>query len=101
MQVVDSSRGGVLLPKDGVDESILDLPAHAESGACPDSAPTNQAPACLIREPAIHGRRKLRMVQSLPNRGDDARTPRWLAAMLVAMLLIAIAWAARGADGGH
>jgi hypothetical protein len=24
--------------KEGLDKSILDLPAHAESGACPDSA---------------------------------------------------------------
>jgi hypothetical protein len=44
---------------EGLDKSIPDLPAHAESGACPDSASTNQALACLIRGPAIHGRRKL------------------------------------------
>jgi len=36
-----------------LDKSILDLPAYAESGACPISASTNQALTCLIREPAI------------------------------------------------
>jgi hypothetical protein len=45
--------------KEGLDKSILDLPVHAASGAGPDAASTNQALACLIREPAIPGRRKL------------------------------------------
>ncbi len=49
--------------REGLDKSILDWPAHAESGACPDSAPTMRALACVICEPAIHGRRKLRLVQ--------------------------------------
>ena len=49
--------------KEGLDKSILDLPAHAESGAGPDSASTNQALACLIRGPAIRGRRKPRIIR--------------------------------------
>jgi hypothetical protein len=36
-----------------------DLPVHAASGACPIAASTNQALTCLIRGPAIHGRRNL------------------------------------------
>jgi hypothetical protein len=47
----------------GLDKSIQDLPAHAESGACPDSGSTNQALTCLIRGPAIHGRRNLGLSQ--------------------------------------
>jgi hypothetical protein len=45
--------------KKGLDKPILDLPAHAASGACPIAATTNQALMCLIRAPAIHGGRKL------------------------------------------
>jgi acetolactate synthase regulatory subunit len=41
---------------EGLDKSILDLPAHAESGAGPDSASTNRALACSIRGPAVPGR---------------------------------------------
>jgi hypothetical protein len=40
-------------PKEGLDKSVPDLPVHAESGACPISASTNQALTCLIRKPAI------------------------------------------------
>jgi hypothetical protein len=49
-----SMAGANVLPlKEGLNKSILDLPAHAESGACPISASTNQALTCLIRGPAI------------------------------------------------
>ncbi len=58
--------------KKGLDKSILDLPAHAESGACPDSARTNPAIACAIRAPAIHGRRKLQFVQRFLKRAPIA-----------------------------
>jgi hypothetical protein len=44
---------------EGLDKSILDLPAHASSGACPDAATRNQSLARLFRAPAIHGRQKL------------------------------------------
>jgi hypothetical protein len=40
-------------PVEGLDKSILDLPVHAASGACPIAASTNQALTCLIRGPAI------------------------------------------------
>jgi hypothetical protein len=54
--------------KEGLDKSILDLPAHAASGACPIAASTNQALMCLIRGPAIHGRRNLRINQGFLKR---------------------------------
>jgi acetolactate synthase regulatory subunit len=41
----------------GLDTSIVDVPAHAESGAGPDSASTNRALAGSIRGPAVPGRR--------------------------------------------
>ncbi len=64
-----------MAPQEGLDKSILDLRAHAESGAGPDSAPTYHALACLIREPAIRGRRKLRIVQSFPKSRADRAAP--------------------------
>jgi cell division protein FtsQ len=54
-------------PKEGLDKSIQDLPAHAESGACPDSASRNQSLARLFRGPAVHGRRNLRINQRFPS----------------------------------
>jgi hypothetical protein len=39
--------------KEGLDKSIQDLPAHVESGACPDSTSRNQSLTRLFRGPAI------------------------------------------------
>jgi outer membrane receptor protein involved in Fe transport len=49
--------------KEGLDKPIQDLPAHAESGAGPDSASRNQSLARLFRGPALYGRRNLRINQ--------------------------------------
>ncbi len=60
--------------KEGLDQSIPDLPVHAASGAGLDSASTNQALACLVRESAIHQRHPLRIDQSFVDSRFSERT---------------------------
>ncbi len=76
------------------------MPAHAASGACPGAASTNQALMCLIRGPAIHGRRKLRLDQSFPRSPD-----RLLECGTIRHVLVLVPWclaaAASAALYGH